>query len=89
MYEVRKIDVSAWSKTYAETLATASTWKELLAKENISWYIGKGSDIFRNGVRIGHVDDLTEAKHMRYDYQTGKHYPVRLKDLLEASKSEV
>jgi len=84
MYEVKKIDVSAWGTVYEKTLATASTWRELMRKENSWWFVGKGADIFRNGERIGHTSDLITAEANRQDVFTGRQYEVRLSDFMAA-----
>ena len=96
MYEIKKIDVNSYYKdsdgkfhaVYEKTLSTARTGRELMAKENSWWFAGKGADIFRNGEKIGHTDDLISASANRQDIYTGRQHEVRLQDFLAAANAE-
>jgi hypothetical protein len=87
-YEIRKISTDFYNMDggtiYSETLAVVDTWRELLKKENNSWYAGKGSGIFRNDKLIGTTTDLIEAYNSRYNGYTGRQLKPRLSDFIEA-----
>lgn len=91
-YEVIQVEPNSWTidaegsqhRALGRTLARASTWRELMKKEDHEWYVGAGAVILRDGKEIGTSTDILEAQVRRYDPYNGWQLPVRLRDFLNA-----